>query len=230
MCKAIELAQEMNDRIVEAKNYHYALGKKLQTLDIAQQDLLHKIENMDKFNLMEAWKITKALSQVRCERRKIKNDLDTMGIFINMFINKQNADISINNIVLKLKNENEKLINNCKNKTYNNRILTEKDPLNSTNTMLKNLNETNFSIYKNLLSDDINNTKNNESDTIYKISKIYNYGERQLKKDKGKGSSIKIRYSTQKQYNSIKNIIVPQYESFSVNTNQKYFHLICKKF
>jgi hypothetical protein len=227
MCKALEIAQMMNNSIIEAKNYHYTLQMKLKTLDLSQQDLLHKIEHMDKFNLMKAWEITKALNELRHERRKIKNELFTMNILVNNLVNKQCVDVTLNNTVVELIGKNSELTRLDKNKIYNNRVLKNIDtPLNATNDMLKSLDNIKSDVYKNTMGSTSN--LNVPNDKI--ASKIYNFGEKKLKKDSGKGSSIKIRYISQKQYNSILNILVPQYTTFSINTTQKYFHLICKKF
>ena len=231
MCKALELTQMMNEKVIEAKNYHYTLGKKLSTLDLAQQDLLHKIENMDKFNLMEAWEITKALNELRHERRIIKDELETMNIFMNVFIEKSDIDVKLSSTFIQVTDKNAILDNKRKNKIYTNRVMNLKnDTLKSTSKLLDNLNNTNFNIYSDLLKNKpIDNSYNNSTNYI-SIAKIYNFGEKVLKKDKGKGSSIKIRYITEKQSKAILNIIVPQFETFSINTNQKYFHLINKKF
>jgi hypothetical protein len=78
MCKAVNYGAEINKQITEAKEYYNKLKSKEKIFNDMQQDLLHKIENIDKFNLYEGWELCKSLQKLRKSRRETKNELDTM--------------------------------------------------------------------------------------------------------------------------------------------------------
>lgn len=78
MCKATDFANGINTQITEAKEYYNKLKIKEKVFNDVQQDILHKIEGLDKFSLYNGWKYCMALSKLRKARRKTKNELKTM--------------------------------------------------------------------------------------------------------------------------------------------------------
>jgi hypothetical protein len=51
MCYALDYANNINNQITEAKEYYNKLKIKERVFNDVQQDLLHKIEGLDKFSL-----------------------------------------------------------------------------------------------------------------------------------------------------------------------------------
>lgn len=62
---ATDFADNINNKITESKKYYNKLKVDLKALDDAQLDLLHKIENLDKFDLYRGWELTKGLQKIR---------------------------------------------------------------------------------------------------------------------------------------------------------------------
>ncbi|WP_252251186.1 hypothetical protein [Clostridium sp. VAP52] len=63
MCKALEFANEINTKVKEAQQYYKDLIVKEKLYNDMQQDILHKVEFMDKFDLYLGWKMTKSLNK-----------------------------------------------------------------------------------------------------------------------------------------------------------------------
>lgn len=82
MCKALSYSEQLSNVINSARDDFDSLNNRLSLLDKMQQDILHKIENTNSIDLYEGWKLTKSLQEIRRERRKIKNELETMVILI----------------------------------------------------------------------------------------------------------------------------------------------------
>lgn len=82
MCKALSYSEQLSNVISSARDDFDSLNNRLSVLDKMQQDILHKIENTNSIDLYEGWKLTKSLQEIRRERRKIKNELETMVILI----------------------------------------------------------------------------------------------------------------------------------------------------
>lgn len=68
MCIAVNYANEINKQIAEAKEYYNKLRIKDKVFNDVQQDLLHKIEDLEKFSLYTGWKFCKALNRLRNPR------------------------------------------------------------------------------------------------------------------------------------------------------------------
>lgn len=82
MCKALSCSEQLSNVISSARDDFDSLNHRLSVLDKMQQDILHTIENTNSIDLYEGWKLTKSLQEIRRERRKIKNELETMVILI----------------------------------------------------------------------------------------------------------------------------------------------------
>ena len=82
MCKALSYSEQLSNVINSARDDFDSLNNRLSLLDKMQQDILHKIENTNSIDLYEGWKLTKSLQEIRRERRKIKDELETMVILI----------------------------------------------------------------------------------------------------------------------------------------------------
>lgn len=82
MCKALNYSEQLSNVISNVRDDFDSLNHRLSVLDKMQQDILHTIENTSSIDLYEGWKLTKSLQEIRRERRKIKDELETMVILI----------------------------------------------------------------------------------------------------------------------------------------------------
>lgn len=200
MCKAVNYANEINKQITEAKDYYNKLRIKEKVFNDIQQDLLHKIENIDKFNLYEGWELSKSLQKLRQARRETKNELDTMEKLIKQ--------IGSFNIKSDLIEKRDNFLEQVKEeKRYHQRqlemtgdILTEVDLI-------------------------VNNTINTETGVDYK-DKIYEVTE-VVPKDKG--SNIKVKFDTEKQKEGIIKSRKPAYKKYVINDVDCYVEFIDRK-
>lgn len=74
MCKATEYASQIIKILNEVELKRNYLRQKESDLELAQQDLLHKIE-AENFNVVQAYDICKGLKDIREARREVKNEL-----------------------------------------------------------------------------------------------------------------------------------------------------------
>lgn len=65
---------QCGDVINEASQRNEELNGELSTVDLRLQDILHNIENTDKFDMFSAWKIVNEIRDIRRERRQIKDE------------------------------------------------------------------------------------------------------------------------------------------------------------
>lgn len=82
MCIATSYANDINSKITEAKEYYNKLKIKEKVFNDVQQDLLHRIESLGKFDLYTGWQLAKSLQKLRQARRKVKNEIRTMETLI----------------------------------------------------------------------------------------------------------------------------------------------------
>ena len=80
MCKVMDYGNELIGSINKIVNRRDVLNKRLEELENAQQDLLHKIENTDKVNVVQGYDFYKAIHDIRVERREIKSELNVLNI------------------------------------------------------------------------------------------------------------------------------------------------------
>lgn len=81
MCAEEYINDIMQTYNTALKEYN-ALIKELSTFDLALQDILHNIE-LETFNAAEGYMLTKRIKEFRVERRKIKNTIEQLQIFIS---------------------------------------------------------------------------------------------------------------------------------------------------
>ena len=62
------------DIIIEASNRYEELNGELSDVDLRLQDVLHKIELVDKCDMYSAWKIVSQIRDLRKQRRDIKDE------------------------------------------------------------------------------------------------------------------------------------------------------------
>ena len=75
MCKGMDYANTLVDTVELILNRRNLLRKKLSELDGGQVDLLHKIENEDRMNVVQGYDLYKALHELRKSRRQVKDEL-----------------------------------------------------------------------------------------------------------------------------------------------------------
>lgn len=76
MCKTMDYANQLEVTYGNIINRNTFLRNKLGELDKAELDILHKIENDDKVNIVQGYDFYKAIHDLRIARRKIKNEIE----------------------------------------------------------------------------------------------------------------------------------------------------------
>jgi hypothetical protein len=207
MCKAIDFANGINEQITEAKEYYNKLRIKQSVFDGVEQDILHKIENLDKFSLYDGWKFCMSLSKLRKTRRKTKNEVKTMQLLINQLGEFEIKDTTINKEVTTL----EELTNK---KTYHKRQLDiTGDILEEVDDIINNIDHKSVVIKEEIID------KSNE-DKLYEIQEAL---------PKIKGSTIKVKYKSVQQKNHLLNSVGLSYKRYIINEKEKYVELIDRK-
>jgi hypothetical protein len=119
MCQAykyvVELKKLFNNISVEYDRLYLEIGK----CDLAQQDLLHKIENST-FNAAQGYKLAKELKEVREKRRGYKNDFTIIEEVKNNFVKRYDQQLS--KVFESATQKNNKLDQLTDKKVYVNRI------------------------------------------------------------------------------------------------------------
>jgi hypothetical protein len=77
MCKAKNFANELLCTLNKIEKEFESYSQELSKYDLMEQDILHKIE-FEKFNASEGYKYSKAIQNIRIQRRAVKNELDTL--------------------------------------------------------------------------------------------------------------------------------------------------------
>ena len=75
MCKGMDYANTLVDTVELILDRRNLLRRKLSELDGGQVDLLHKIENEDRMNVVQGYDLYKALHELRKSRRQVKDEL-----------------------------------------------------------------------------------------------------------------------------------------------------------
>jgi hypothetical protein len=207
MCKAIDFANGINEQITEAKEYHRKLKIKERVFNDVQQDLLHKVESLDKFSLYTGWKFCMSLSKLRKARRKTKNELKTMELLV-----KQLGGFSVKETKIdKQATTLEEL--NFENGYHKRQLEMTGDILEEVDNIVNNI------VYNEMASKE---KINNE----YDENKIYEMSE---KIPKVKGSNVKIAFKTQAQKQHLIKNNKAKYESYYENNTNKYVEFISRK-
>ena len=183
MCLALDYANEINQKIEEIKKKYRELEDKEKLYTAKQQDLLHEIEHLEKFDLYCGWKLTKSLNKLRNERRKVKNEKKVMKMLIG-----QVSEIHI-----------------------------ETGKIEDVNNILHYVDEN--KIYKSRENRLMNKTEQNHLREYYANQKI----------PKTKGSSIRVKYSTEGEKNHVMNVLSKSYIEARLNAENKYVDLIERK-
>jgi hypothetical protein len=177
MCKAIDFANSINEQITEAKEYYDNLRMKHSIYDGIQQDILHKIEDLDKFSLYTGWKLCKSLNKIRKIRRKTKNEISEMQSLITQLGGFEIKEDKIDNKSNELQNLTNKKIYHERQLKMTGDILEEVDDI---------INNINYN--KNISKEKIH--------TECDENKIHEMSE---KIPRIKGSNVKIRFNSQEQ-------------------------------
>jgi hypothetical protein len=199
MCQALDYANNINTQITEAREYYDKLKIKEKVFNGVQQDILHKIEGLDKFSLYTGWKYCMALCKLRKARRKTKNELKTMEMLVS-----QLGGFSIKETKI------DKWADHLEQLTFENGY--HKRQLEMTGDILEEVEQI------------VNNIIYKKQEEI--ISKIYNISE---KIPKIKGSSVKIAFTSQAQKKHLIINNSPKYENFKENNTEKYVEFINRK-
>lgn len=224
MCKAIDYANNINEQITEAKEYYDKLRIKQSVLDGVQQDILHKIENTDKFSLYDGWKFCMSLSKLRKTRRKTKNEVKTMQLLINQLGEFEIKDNLINKEVTTL----EELTNK---KTYHKKqVEITGDILNEVDVIINNVIDNNH-LTRNNANKILNvfTNKDNKDDTNfeeYDKNKMY---EIHQPLPQIKGSNVKVKYKSVRQKQHLINSVALSYMRYELHEEEKYVKLISRK-
>lgn len=122
MCKAKGYIEQINSIFEQVKVDIEHYKKELSRLDLTEQDLLHFIE-AENFSASRGYCLAKQIKEVREERRKIKNELETLYTLYEKFIN--NNDKKVISIKQSITAKDKYLSNLAENKIYNPRVLKE---------------------------------------------------------------------------------------------------------
>ncbi|NRU52427.1 hypothetical protein [Clostridium beijerinckii] len=209
MCYALDYANNINNQITEAKEYYSKLKIKERVFNDVQQDLLHKIEGLDKFSLYTGWKFCMALSKLRKARRKTKNELKTMELLV-----KQLGGFSIKETKI------DRQASHLDQLNFENGY--HKRQLEMTGDILQEVDD----IVNNIIYNENLTRSNANKDIVLDENKIYEISE---KIPRIKGSNVKIRFKTQDQKKHLIQNNKPKYESYFENNTEKYVEFISRK-
>jgi hypothetical protein len=210
MCQALDFANGINEQITQAKEYYDKLQIKEKVFNDVQQDILHKIEGLDKFSLYEGWKFCMSLSKLRKARRKTKNELKTMELLVKQLggfeIKETNIDRQANHL--------EQL--SFENGYHKRQLEMTGDILEEVDNIVNNI------VYNNNLT----TSSTNEVDVEFDENRIYDMSE---KIPRIKGGNVKIGFKTQEQKAHLIKYNRLSYESYYENNTEKYVEFICRK-
>lgn len=116
MCRAISYSKEVMILIEKAKKDRDLLRTAESRLDKMLSDIEHKLENMDKFNLYEGYEMAKSISIIRKRRRQVKEEFQTINLFLKYLNGYSSNNENIENTYRSLRGISDK-------KIYNNRVL-----------------------------------------------------------------------------------------------------------
>lgn len=210
MCYALDYANNINNQITEAKEYYNKLKIKERVFNDVQQDLLHKIEGLDKFSLYTGWKFCMALSKLRKSRRKTKNELKTMELLV-----KQLGGFSIKETKIDRQASHLDQLN-FENGYHKRQLEMTGDILQEVDDIVNNI----------IYNENLTRSNANKVDVVLDDNKIYEMSE---KIPRIKGSNVKIRFKTQEQKKHLIHNNKPKYESYFENNTEKYVEFISRK-
>lgn len=206
MCEALNFANEINSQVKGAREYYEKLKVRHSVIDGVQQDILHKIEDLDKFSLYTGWKFCKALNKLRKARRKTKNEIETMQLLISQLGNFQIKEEKIDgkaSVLSKL---------NYENNYHKRQLEMTGDILEEVNSILDDIDNKNIVIK--LIK---------EKDREAEEDKVYTYNE---KLPKIKGKDVMVKFNNFKQRQHIINIYKSMYETYKVDNYNNIITLI----
>lgn len=209
MCMALDFANDINKKIEEARECYENLVIKEKVYNDMQQDLLHKIEDEDKFDLYTGWQFAKSLQQIREKRRKIKNEKYSMEILIDKLKNIEK--IGIGDIK---RSENRQ----GKAKYHNRQIVLKDDPLFEIKNIIENID--NKSKLTRTSATKPNTIMNDTEEKFYYVSS---------KVPRTKGISIKMKYKNDRERLHITSRIALAFKECKVNADKQYVDLIERK-
>ena len=222
MCKAVELANVINNAIEEAKACKNQLEIKLKVYENLQQDILHKIE-CENISDKDSYDIMSSLHEIRVERRKIKDELKTFSVLDTLI-----GDFKIN--IKDVVDEYELVKKLTKNKVYLPRAIDLKninldyikEVIKFINTHAKSKTYIQEAIMKNNIKKDKIIKKNYCS-----REKLYKVTIDKIPKEVGSSINVCIAddYGHYVNRNNIKQL-VPCYESYELHEDEGYIRLI----
>ena len=120
MCKAKHYTEQLLKIYDEINNDVEYFKYQLHYLQWLQEDLLHIIENK-KFNVVQGYKLSKKIKDIRNDRRDFKIELETMINLKKTFIDKN--IVYLENTYNDIKRQDVELLNLKENKVYRPRVL-----------------------------------------------------------------------------------------------------------
>ena len=82
----MNVVQEINDFTAKIRNRYSELHKKNSEYDLSEQDILHYIE-FEKYDAVAGSRILKKLKEIRIERRKIKDEFESLQSVMSKLTN-----------------------------------------------------------------------------------------------------------------------------------------------
>ena len=126
MCLAEKYSNQFIDLCQEVTDEFNRVEKELSKMDLAEQDILHFIEN-ENFNASQGFMYAKKLQEIRRDRRLVKKESATLKNLKDNFINKNYAELkTVSGAILKQEELLQKRIND---KKYNPRVIAKEDVL-----------------------------------------------------------------------------------------------------
>lgn len=222
MCKAIDFANNINEQITQAKEYYDKLQIKEKVFNDVQQDILHKIEGLEKFSLYEGWKFCMSLSKLRKARRKTKNELATMKSLVTQLGSFEIKEKKLDRKATAMERLNFDNGYHKRQLEMTGDILKEVDTIINSVVESNHLTRTNANKILKVFKDNDSETNNIE----YDENKIYEITE---KIPRIKGGNVRIAFKTQEQKAHLIKYNRLSYESYYENNTERYVEFICRK-
>jgi len=208
LCKATSYANQINTNIIEAKEYYNKLKIKEKVFNDVQQDLLHKIEGLGKFDLYTGWQLAKSLQKLRQARREAKNELKTMEMLVRQLGGFQVQEKKISN------QDNHLTQLNYENGYHKRQLQMNGDILNEVDEILK--------------VEYMRSPSHEHKDNIIEVNEDHIYGITDTL-PKIKGITVKIKYKSLQQKQHLMNSVSKSYAEYELNEQEKFVKLINRK-
>lgn len=208
MCKALDFAKDINNKIGEAKEYYNNLIIKEKVYEDMKQDILHKLENRKNMNMYEGWLFAKALQEIQINRRKDKQEKFNMELFL-----KEIGEFSVKTKNIK-KSEKIQKEGGDGSKYVVRHLNIDKEPLTIVEDAIENMNSKRKISRASAIKPMI------EEEKFYYISS---------KVPRTKGISIKMKYRNDKERLHIISKIALGFRECKVNSAEQYVDLIERK-